>query len=296
MELPAGVKRTSGGTYDPDAGLLYFIASNPTAVEATPHPNLLVAVNELETAKNLDTFDRMLDSGRRVFLDSGIFNLANAHARAHGVSHDVGLSMAPELIDGFDRLWDRYGTIVTKYADRLWGAVELDQGGVVNKRRIRARIEQEFGIVPMPVYHPLLDGWDYYDELAQGYDRICFGNIVKASPPLRLRLTHTASERARAYPYLWQHFLGLTPNENLIALPYRGSCDSSSWLTLCRWQPSWRAFAMQRSVSDYPSEMWPVGSVENESRRGLGHELAALLAYSSQRTLDALKEDTHAWL
>lgn len=288
--LPAGVKQTSGGKFDPDAPLTYFIAGGAEVLLQSPHPHVLIAVNEVRSAKDYDRLDRLCDE-RQVMLDSGIFSLANSHAKRHGVSHDVGLSMPPEQIDGFQELWDRYGEVTTRYADRLWGAVELDQGGVEHKPRTRARIEAEFGIVPIPVYHPLLDGWDYYDQLAREYDRLCFGNIVKASPPLRLRLAHTASERARAYPYLWQHFLGMTPNENLLAIPYRGSCDSSSWVTNLRWMPSWKGWGALRMVTTYPTEMWyGPGDIDR------GYAMSGLTALAVQQTIGAMQEDTHPWL
>lgn len=251
--VPPGVKRTSGATFDPDDQRVYFIATGEYVPE---YPYLLIAVNELDSPAALDQFKRAADSGARVFLDSGIFNLAMTHARKHGVSHDVGLSMPPEEIDGFDRLWDMYGQITTTYTDRLWGVVELDQGGVEHKPRTRAKIETEFGITPIPVYHPLLDGWGYYDDLARGYDRICFGNLVKASQPVRLRLAYTASERARGYPYLWTHMLGMTPNQATLSMPMRGSYDSSSWITALRWAPSWKAFTMLTACANYPPPMW----------------------------------------
>lgn len=288
--LPAGVKATTGGKFDRDAELLYFVAGGAEVLLQSPHPHVLIAVNEVRSAKDYERLDRLCDE-RDVMLDSGIFSLANRHAKRHAVSHDTGLSMAPEEIDGFAELWDKYGEVVTRFADRLWGVVELDQGGIENKPRIRARIEGEFGITPMPVYHPLLDGWDYYDELASNYDRLCFGNIVKASPPLRLRLAHTASERAREYPYLWQHFLGMTPNENLLAIPYRGSCDSSSWVTNLRWMPSWKGWASLRMVTGYPTEMWyGPGDIAR------GYAMSGITSLAVQQTIGALKEDTHAWL
>lgn len=288
--LPAGVKQTSGGKFDPDAGLTYFIAGSAQALQESNHQHVLIAVNEVRTAKDHDLLDRLCDE-RTVMLDSGIFALANAHAKAHGVSHDVGLSMPPEQIDGFQELWDRYGSVATRYADRLWGVVELDQGGVANKPRTRARIEAEFGLTPIPVYHPLLDGWDYWNTLADGYDRLCYGNLVKASPPVRLRLIHTASERARTRPWLWQHFLGVTPNENLLAMPYRGSCDSSSWVTNLRWMPSWKDWSMLRMVTGFPTTMW-YGEGQHEKAR----RMAGFMADATQRTIDAVREDTHPWL
>ena len=296
------IQRTSGGSFDPDANFKYFVAGDPARVASTrdkvgvgdapvvKHMNVLVAVNELESSSDFDLLDRMCDE-QNVLLDSGIFNLANEHAKKHQVSHDVGLSMSPEEIDGFEALWDRYADVATRFADRLWGIIELDQGGVAHKPRTRARIESEIGIVPMPVYHPLLDGWDYYDAIASSYDRMCFGNLVKASPPLRVRLIHTASERSRAYPHLWTHLLGVTPNENVIACAMRGSCDSSSWVTSERWAPSWRGSSMLRMVTDWPTTMWCAPGLYNRAAA-----MNTINAVTTQLNLDAMQEDTHPWL
>lgn len=227
--------RTAGGTFDPSDRHVYFLASNVERMRyAVPfYQHLLVAVNELEGKENEQELCRWLDGGKRVFLDSGIFNLTNEHARAHGCSMDQALALAPEEIDGFDRLFDRYCELVSRYGDRLWGYIELDQGGRENKIRTRARLEA-LGFRPIPVYHPFNDGWEYFDQLAKGYDRMCFGNVVQASMPVRKRLVATAWERHRAYPNLWIHLLGYTPNETLNAFPC-DSADSSSWLSAVRW-------------------------------------------------------------
>lgn len=87
---------------------------------------------------------------------------------------------------------------------------------------------------PIPVYHPLNDGWDYFDELASEYDRICVGNIVQASTYMRTRLLATLAERMRDYPKLWIHILGLTPSTLMNAYPMQ-SADSSAWLSSVRW-------------------------------------------------------------
>lgn len=300
MNLPEGVARTSGGRYDPDAGLLYYVAGGPDRLSRCDHPNVLCAVNEVESRKALDLLDRLCDT-RNVLLDSGIFNLAMDHARRHKVSHDAALSLAPEEIDGFDSLYEHYCQVATRFADRLWGVIELDQGGVANKPRTRARIEADTGFVPMPVYHPLLDGWDYYDDLARAYDRICFGNLVKAAPPVRLRLIWTASERARAYPYLWTHLLGVYPNQNLLGMPFRGSLDSSSWVTSLRWMPSWKAWSMLKMESSYAPELW-AAKADHHDKDGWGaaseraEGITRATALATQRTLDELGSDTHPWL
>lgn len=243
-ELPEGVKRTSGGRYDPEDWHVYFIATGATQLlrlfEPPVEPRLgeyiLCAVNELDSKAERAAFRQMIDHGARILLDSGIFNLANTHAKRHGLTHDDALGLAPDEIDGFDHLWDLYCSIVTEYKDDLWGVIELDQGGATNKRVTRARLESEIpDFIPIPVYHPANDGWDYFDEVASQYDRICCGNVVQASVPERDRLTMTFWERAGRYPYLWVHLLGYTPTGMTSGVPPQGSCDSSSWLTSTRW-------------------------------------------------------------
>lgn len=227
--------RTGGKTFDPSDRFCYFIASNPDRQQwgARMHSHILVAVNELRGDKNLAYLDTWVDAGCSLLLDSGIFNLTMEHSRAHNVSMDVALTLAPDEIDGFDDLMASYLNIIDRYGDRAWGYIELDQGGRENKIKTRAKLEA-LGLRPIPVYHPLVDGWDYFDYLAERYDRICFGNIVQASPDMRRKLIATAWERHRKYPDLWIHLLGLTANTWLNAFPIN-SCDSSSWLSVVRW-------------------------------------------------------------
>jgi hypothetical protein len=146
---------------------------------------------------------------------------------------DAALSTSPQEMDGFEPLLERYSYIARRLENRLWCYIEIDQGGRENKIKTRARLEK-LGLRPTPVYHPLNDGWDYFDYLAERYDRICVGNIVNARPPARRRLIATIWERHRKYPDLWIHMLGLTPNQWLNSFPVN-SGDSSSWLHAIRW-------------------------------------------------------------
>lgn len=288
--VPSGVKRTSGGAFDRNDTPLYYIAGDPEKILAAQHRNVLVAVNEVKTTKHRDLLDRLCDE-RTVLLDSGIFNLTMGHARAHNMTMDDALRLHPSEVDGWPELKDRYYEVATRFHSRLWGVIELDLGGKDVKPETRAMIETDTGITPMPVYHPLNDGWDYYDTLASGYDRICYGNLVKASPPARLRLIHSAAERAKAYPYLWTHLLGVHPNENWLASPMRGSADSSSWLTALRWMPSWKDWSLLRMVAHMPPDLW-----YSKGTYDAAHTMVAAQAHFTQTTIDAVKGDTHSCL
>lgn len=236
------ILHTTGGTFDPDEGYDFFLASNPEYHEkaifsyGSDYPNLLVAVNDLGARGSLDALDSLLDRGCKILIDSGVFNLTMGHARTHGMTMDQALILPPDELDGFDELYDRYCTIAARYADRAWGMIEIDAGGPQVKPVTRARIVADTGITPIPVIHLRSDGWDYYDTVASSHDRVCMGNLVKAAPSDREKLFEALSERSRRdHPGVWHHLLGVSPTRMLAACPIKGSSDSSSWLAASRW-------------------------------------------------------------
>lgn len=261
----------AGDKFKPGDHWVYFLATNPdVGVQASDvHDHLLVAVNELGGQTNMERFRWFMDQGKSVLIDSGIFWLTNEHKKRHNITMDEALGLAPEEIDGFDALFNRYVAIVQKYGSQSWGYIELDQGGRENKIRTRAKLEA-MGLRPIPVYHPFNDGWDYFDYLAERYDRICVGNVVQADPPTRKRLVATAWDRHRKYPDLWIHLLGLTPSELLYALPIN-SGDSSTWLAPVRWTDQ-EARAAGKVVGRLPYEFrYQIGA---EAASPTGHHQA----------------------
>lgn len=288
------MKRT-GGNWDPSEGPVYFIASDAGSLAegAKSHHHVLVAVNEINSEFDTATIGRFMAEGKSVFIDSGVFWLTNEHARAHDMTMDDVLGLAPTDLDGFDDLFARYVDLIKSIGDRVWGYIEIDQGGRENKIRTRARLEG-MGLRPIPVYHPFNDGWDYFDELAANYDRICFGNVVQADGPTRKKLIATAWERRRRYPHLWIHILGLTPSEIYTAMP-NSSCDSSAWLSQVRWADAMRAKIWNKGV-------WSLGGAMTY-RKGSdadgpdGHKKARRLggydAHMSMRTIRAVNAE---WL
>lgn len=276
---------TGGGTFDPHESCVYFLAANLESLRqviANGYGYILVAVNEVNEA-DLDEVLGMAEAGAKVMLDSGIFNLNNSHAKRHGISMDQALTLAPEEIDGFAELRSRYVRAVTKLHRNLWGFVEMDQGGMIHKRRIRRELEDELGMSPIPVYHPFNDGWDYYDELAESYDRLCFGNVVQASQHDRKRLVLTAWERRRRYPHVWTHLLGFTPNHWLLGLPL-DSCDSSTWLDAVRHGSQSDQAALRSMGNLDPEFRYRIG---DDSESPTGHfkarRLASAVCWSTMR-------------
>jgi hypothetical protein len=278
----------TGGNWDPEAWPIYFSASDPKTLAHAYGVNkhLLVAVNEINTDEHFALLDNFIAVGTDIFVDSGVYHLATVHARAHRMSMDRALSMAPDDIDGFAELFDKYVSIARRIGDQVWGYIEIDQGGRDNKIRTRARLEA-MGLNPIPVYHPFNDGWDYFDYLAERYERICFGNVVQADPETRRRLVATAWERRRKYPKLWIHALGLTASEITTAWPLN-SCDSSTWLSAIRWGRHFATVANKRC--------WHIGSGFNYQpaeaiNAPKGHEASrTMCAYESNFVTRTMKQ------
>lgn len=228
-------RKQTGGLWDPTHRYLYFLAMRPTMALACGDnaDAVLTAVNEIGDGADLAAFGELLSRGVPLLIDSGVFNLASRHAEAHGVTHDEALRTPLEQLDGFAELWERYTTLVGTYGEKTWGYIELDLGGHVQKRNTRARLE-EMGLRPIPVYHALNDPVEYFDELAETYDRICVGNLVQASPETRKRILCSIYLRRRQFPGLkWIHALGVTPNQVLNAFPFE-SVDSTTWMATIR--------------------------------------------------------------
>lgn len=284
--------KTGGATFDPDAGPIVFVAANVESLEVAHTVNSSILVSVAEWTRATDGLvDGWLGAGCDVFIDSGIFTLTMQHARAHGVSMDRALALAPSEIDGFGELRAEYMRIVGKFGARAWGYVELDQGGRENKIETRAGLEGE-GLRPVPVYHPLNDGWEYFDYLAERYDRICLGNIVGASTADRAAIIYTVAERRKAHPGLrWIHGLGLGIHPLMVS-PALNSADASSWLAAVRWHGAAKEYGFSTSVDAVRDDLTYDMLADAHSDKGhkkarrlsayqyamLGHNLRALTA------------------
>lgn len=283
------VTKTSG-SWDPKRWPCYFAAVNlqHPASSCGPLDQMLVPVNEIETKANYERLEGFIND-MPVFLDSGVYNLTNTHAAKHGLTMDEALTYAPDKIDGFEELFEKYMALVTKYGSKLWGASEIDQGGRANKIKTRARIEK-LGFNPIPVYHPFNDGWEYFDYLAERYDRICFGNVVMADAVQRKRLIATAWERRRKYPNLWIHALGLTPSSLTVAFPIN-SCDSSTWIGPARWGQH-RAFSANEVMGSLDVEfVYEYGDSKSERGYDKAVTMCSYDTFFASRMMRVIAED-----
>lgn len=282
----------TAGRWDPKEPPFYFIAGSLTWVcEASDIVNrVLIAVNEINSAKGKMKLTGMIAAGCHVLIDSGVYSLAASTAAVRGITHDAALRMPIDQLDGFNELFNRYCDIAKACQETAWGLVEVDLGGRDQKIKTRTKLEA-MGIRPIPVYHPLNDGWEYFDYLAKNYDRICVGNIVNASQYVRLRLLSTIWERKlRVNPDLWVHMLGLTPNESLCAYPVN-SADSSSWLNTVRWDGYMERANLRTIGKLHKNFQYELGDTES-GRQGvrMGAVGTAFIRRNWNLYLNAMKE------
>jgi hypothetical protein len=168
---------------------------------------------------------------RHLFIDSGVFSLANAEAKRRNASFEEGLTLKLSDIETGEEYLAAYMAMCQQIKDHVWGFVEVDLGGRDEKIKTRERFH-EAGLYPIPVYHPLLDGTDYLDYLCDRYDRICVSNLVQSNSETRAVLTAFVFDRImkrpeKKRPYV--HYLGVSPGQAHFAHNCLGSCDSSSW-------------------------------------------------------------------
>lgn len=94
------IKRT-GGRWDPQEDVCYFLANSMEtlqwAVGRAKHQ--LIAINEITGEKALETLQGWIADGHLLLIDSGVFNLANEHARRNKVPLEQALALAPDEID-----------------------------------------------------------------------------------------------------------------------------------------------------------------------------------------------------
>jgi hypothetical protein len=287
----------TGGTWDPKDLGVYFLASNAETLElAVPyHRHVLVALNSISST-DVERLRGFIRRGVGVMLDSGVFFLAMQVAERRGVPLAEALTCPPAELDGFDKLYDSYCALMGELGEQFWGYVEIDIGGRENKIKTRTKLEER-GLRPIPVYHPMSDGWDYFDYLASRYDRICFGNVVDADIPTRRRILATVSERKRRYPGLWVHMLGFTPSEACIAYD-ANSYDSSSWMGSVRWPDRYIATAGLQYFSQMPPGFFYKLGTESDSAGGSkkAKRLAAYEAHMLERNLRNARADYEAHL
>lgn len=228
--------KTGGGRYKPEDRYKYFLASSIDYTSRAYDDGIVTSTlipNPLVKIKHLDTLEEWAAAGLDLFVDSGVYSAVQKHVKRHGLTQAEGFAVAPAEIDGFEEMFTEYVELIKVVEPYIWGYVEIDFGGQKNKVITRKRM-QDAGISPIPTYHPFNDEYEYFDELAEQYDRVCIGGIANTTKAERTRLLYTINVRKQKYPKLWVHLLGVTPSAMLYQTTIE-SCDSSSWASGVRY-------------------------------------------------------------
>jgi hypothetical protein len=206
---------------------LYFAAGYVTRFQdifGVKALNIIPSVYDIRDAEQLREFDGL----KRILLDSGVFTLASNYARKLNIPKYAAFSLKISEIPEFQKLFDKYVSLVKECRDMLWGYIEIDIGGRESKKETTKKL-LDLGLRPIPVFHPVTDGWEYFYELAENYDRISM-STTEIARSITLRIIQKVWELSRKYPKLWIHILGITPGSLITSYPFQ-SYDSSSWMS-----------------------------------------------------------------
>lgn len=241
--------RATEGRWDLADAPVYFPAAG-LAVRGSADVCRWILLNASDLAKEPGFIDwAARERGCRILLDSGVFTIANEASKRKGIPIAEALALPPSEIPGWTPFVEAWKEIVSRSRSALWGYIELDLGGPEIKTRTREGLEGE-GFRPIPVHHPLRDGWDYFDYLAERYDRICVANLISVEAPAKLEILREVSERRKGKAVRWIHALGVSPAPSWIVFPTE-SCDSSSPAGPLRWpSPMLESSAMIPSPID----------------------------------------------
>jgi len=244
--------KKTGGRWSPDERGKFFCPLEWSKSElaffdclGSERTDVLLAVTA--APKLGDPSLKRVAENNNLFLDSGVFSLAMRTAKTKGLSHDEALQLHPSAIEGYDKNMEKYRGMLDELKNILWGYVEVDYGGREMKKAVRAELEQD-GYQPIPVFHAAIDGWDYFRELDEQYDRICLGSMVKASSAQRLEyLARVARERKHCK---WIHSLGVTPTGHWVSCPTE-SCDSTGYKVSFMFGGPSQGLAQWKQIKDH---------------------------------------------
>lgn len=281
MSIPAG---DTDGRWSMADAPTYFAAIVSAHIPNVAPLNqfLLCTAPDVERNDTLERCAEYCQQGGRLMIDSGVFGLAMAAAKKRGVSHNEGLKTPPEQIEGWHEFMQSWRRCIDRLRDCCWGYVEIDLGGTEQKRKTRAMLEAD-GYRPIPVVHPISDGWDYFDELADRYDRLCIGNLVKSNERVRIDILRTVAERRVGRRVKWIHALGVTAAPVWLSAPTE-SCDSTS-----------HANSLMYGQPMVESSAFTIGNISSMPyRRGVGKVAYSKMTKFLYADADNLRKAVHA--
>jgi hypothetical protein len=167
-----------------------------------------------------DTYlNRIRESGRKVFLDSGAFS-----AFSLGVSVDL-----PGYCD-----WIRKNSDIIRYEDNALMASVLDGIGDPLQTYRNQLTMEEMGVRPLPCFHYGEDE-RYLEHYIANYDYITIGGLVPISKPQQMmwldRIWQDYLVDGSGRPKIKVHGFGLTTIDLVQRYPWY-SVDSSSWVQI----------------------------------------------------------------
>lgn len=234
---------TSGGRKDLkgfQGGRAYFLAiqgvdlRSEASLASLKDRWILIALNYLLSGKSvsaemLSRIGLLAAEGKSVYLDSGCFTLAFAHAAKVGKTAPEVFMSSPRTLPFFEDWYKVYVSSVPQLIDKLWGVVELDFGSAKDRQDTRKRIFRDTGIRPIPVFRFGEDPVSVFENLVRTHDRVCLGGLAKVTPAFRCMAFPLLRDiHYRTNPECWVHVLGSAAS-GAFSSSGMASCDSSTY-------------------------------------------------------------------
>lgn len=229
---------TGGGTKDLTDKGRYFLAVLslylPTLDVDCKDDSALVALNAIVNKNGLkegvlEHLQHLSACGKKIYLDSGCYTIANDHAKAQGlIAGDVFMS-SPSELPFFEEWLAIYNEVVPIIAPYLWGYVEVDFGSYQDRIATRQRVYDQAGLVPIPVYRCGREPISVFTDLLKKYDRICVAGTLFLSPQQHSIAYNEMYEQWKTInPDCYIHTLGIGAFGSHCRFNFP-SCDSSTF-------------------------------------------------------------------
>lgn len=238
--------------------------STATFDSAQPYAFLVAAnsvsgFNSRETPEKLERLDRVADSfkalhdtGTKIIVDSGVFELAGQYAKEHNVHLTAAMVTPPSGYVKFSAYLRKYVLLMERIKGKVWGYVEIDLGTFADRKVTRTMLATEYDLHPMPVFRAGVDDWENLRSLCEeGHPLICLAGTAHCPRKYSMWFWQKAWSILRDYPETKTHVLGVSWRAAFIPYAFASSDNASFAATNINGSTS------ARGLNGSGANLWP---------------------------------------
>ena len=210
-----------------------FSASRPYAFLVAA--NSVSGFNSRDTPEKLARLDRVAecfkalhDTGTKIIVDSGVFEIAATHSRDNGCHILQSIVQPPSAFPDFAKFLRKYVLLMQRIKGKVWGYVEIDLGTFAERKVTRTMLAEQYGLHPMPVFRAGVDQWADLRELCEaGHPLICLAGTAHCPRKYSQWFWQKAWTILRDYPNTKTHVLGVSWRATFIPYNFASSDNAS---------------------------------------------------------------------